>query len=105
MTAKHYDKGKPRLDMLPYKALLGVTEVLEYGAKKYGDYNWLGGMAWHKVYASMLRHAWAWWWGEDIDTESGIHHLKHCATNALFLVEYVVRKIGVDDRPNLDKSK
>lgn len=41
MPGIKYDAGKPRLDLLPPKAILAIGEVMTYGAAKYGANNWL----------------------------------------------------------------
>jgi hypothetical protein len=34
---------RPRFDLIPREALLGLARRLEYGAAKYGEYNWQKG--------------------------------------------------------------
>jgi len=41
-----YDQGKPRMSLLPREGLIPIVQVLEFGARKYGDYNWRKGMKW-----------------------------------------------------------
>jgi hypothetical protein len=43
-THRH-DAGKPRLDLLPFDAILGVGAALEYGAAKYSERNWERGLS------------------------------------------------------------
>lgn len=85
---KKFDEGKPRMSLLPYQPLLEVVKVLEFGAKKYGDYNWRGGMDWMRLIDAALRHCFAWLSGENVDKESGLDHLAHAACNLLFLLQY-----------------
>jgi len=78
--------GKPPLGLLPFRGLAGISAALEYGASKYLPWNWqdkyedetdesirqtYGGAA--------LRHLYQWIdpSEEDLDDESGIHHLFH----------------------------
>lgn len=42
MSGVKYDAGKPRLDLLPPKAVMALGEVMTYGAAKYGADNWQG---------------------------------------------------------------
>lgn len=93
-----FDQGKTRLDLLPPELLEGVGQVLSMGALKYAPRNWEKGMKWGRVYASLMRHLLAWQKGEKVDTESGLSHLWHVATNAAFLITYEARGIGEDDR-------
>ena len=55
-------------------------------------------MKWGRVFAAMLRHAWAFWRGESHDPVDGQHHLASVAWCAAALYEYERRKIGEDDR-------
>jgi len=94
-----YDKGKPRMDLIPTSALKALGEVLEFGAQKYADRNWEKGISWSRLYASTLRHLVAYWDGLDKDEESGLHPLKHALTNIAFLIEYTKTHPELDDRP------
>lgn len=96
-----FDTGKNRVDLLSPQALEGAAEVLTYGANKYAERNWERGMAYSKVYGPLLRHLLKWWRGEEVDEESGLHHLKHVLCNALFLVHYLETGVGTDDRPKV----
>jgi len=94
------DQGKPRWDLLPPAALGKLAEVYTFGvAKGYPARNWEKGMAWSRPFAALMRHAWAFWAGEDMDPESGLPHMAHVAWNALALLEYQVLGKGEDDRP------
>ena len=98
---KKFDAGKPRLDLLPYSGLTMAAEVLEYGRKKYGKNNWACGMSWSRPYAACLRHLMAWNNGENIDPESGLHHIGHALCNLLFLATFISEPegyAGFDDR-------
>lgn len=91
------DIGKVRYDLFP-PSLAEVAKVYTLGAKKYGDRNWEQGLPWGRVFAAMLRHAWAWWWGEKFDPEDGQHHLASVAWAALALMQYEATGNGVDNR-------
>lgn len=92
------DSGKPPWDLLPYDALDDVVAVLMYGATKYAPRNWEAGMRWGRLFAAAMRHMRAWWGGEDSDPETGLPHLAHAACCILFLLAYMKRKAGIDDR-------
>ncbi len=98
MEGSHFDSGKPRVDLLPVEALLGAASVMGYGAQKYSDHNWRGGIEWNKLYASTLRHLFAWQTGEDIDPESGLPHLDHAMCDIGMLSASVKCGIGKDTR-------
>lgn len=93
-----HDSGKPPLGLLPPKALREVAEVMAFGAKKYGKHNYLAGMDWSRLYDAMLRHVNSFIDGEDNDPETGLSHIAHASCCALFLLEYIKRDIGTDDR-------
>ncbi len=92
------DGGKPRMDLLPFDALLDVADVLDYGAKKYAARNWEKGMLWGRMSGAALRHLGRWMTGENVDPESGRHHLAHFACCALMLLALAKRNVGTDDR-------
>lgn len=99
-AVKHdFGTDKYRYDLLPPGPLGEVAQVMDFGAKKYGDYNWTKGTKWSRFFAAALRHLWAWWRGEDNDPESGRSHLAHVACCVLFLLQYAQGKRGTDDRP------
>jgi hypothetical protein len=94
-----FDMGKPRVDLLPPDALLKISQVLDYGARKYGDRNWELGMEWQRLYAAVLRRLFQWQAGEDLDEESGLPHLAHAGAGIMFLLSYQHRESGTDNRP------
>lgn len=91
------NEGKLRWDLVTPE-FEELVAVFHFGSQKYSDHNWLKGMKWSKMFASMMRHIWKWFRGEDRDEESGLHHMAHVAWNALALVTYDKYKIGEDDR-------
>jgi hypothetical protein len=96
-SARKNDSGKDRWDLLP-QSILGLVHVFTMGAKKYDDWNWRKGFAWHRVFRALMSHAWKWWWGEKFDQEDGQRHLASVAWCALTLMEFEDRGIGEDDR-------
>ena len=85
------DAGKPRLDLLPPKAILAIGEVMTYGAAKYGPNNWQG-VAPERYTAALLRHLMAYMDGQEQDEESGLPHLWHVLTNAALAVAITERR-------------
>ena len=99
MTSKKYDAGKADLSILSYSALEQIAKAFEFGANKYGRYNYLEtGFRWTRLCSSTLRHAYAFAWGEDNDPESGLPHPAHIAANAIMLLDHLNYNIGIDDR-------
>lgn len=85
-VGRKYDSGKPRLDLLPFDALAEVAKVMTFGANKYGDDNWRMVEPASRYESAMLRHYAAHKAGEQVDPETGMSHLAHMATNALFIL-------------------
>ncbi len=97
---KRYDAGKLRWDLVPPE-FEEVVRVYTVGAQKYADRNWEKGMSWGRCFGSLCRHTWAFWRGEDYDKETGCHHMAMAAWNAIALLTYSLRKVGVDDRSRI----
>lgn len=88
-----------RFDLIPPDPLWALAEHYGQGAQKYEDRNWEKGYAWSLSFAAMMRHAWAFWAGEDIDPETGSHHLTAVAWHAFTLLEFDGTHPDKDDRP------
>jgi hypothetical protein len=92
------DAGKLAWHLFPFDAVRDVVRVLMRGAKKYTAHNWRAGMLWSRPYDATLRHLDAFWSGEDLDPETGEHHLDHALCELLFLRDYAKRYPENDDR-------
>lgn len=92
------DHEKIRLDLLPPKPLFEIAQVLTYGTHKYSAWNWSKGIAFSRLFAAMLGHIWAWWAGEDNDSDTGYSHLAHAGCCLLFIMELRHTKPDCDDR-------
>jgi hypothetical protein len=92
------DADKLPWHLLPGDALEEVVKVLQFGAVKYGEHNWAKGMRWSRPWSALMRHAWAWWRGQDKDPETGLSHMAHCCCCVLFILAFEKRKVGTDDR-------
>jgi hypothetical protein len=85
---RKFDSGKSEYGLIPPHALEEMVKVLTLGAQKYDRDNWRyvpDGK--RRYFDAAQRHLWAWKRGEQVDPESGIHHLAHAATNLFFLYE------------------
>jgi len=98
------DEGKARFDLIPVYPLFELARLYTRGAVKYLARNWENGLAWGRVFAAMMRHAWAWWGGEEYDPEDGQHHLDSVAWCAFTLREYTRTHPELDDRPTTLRS-
>lgn len=100
--AKRYDAGKtPFADFDTFFDEGFAAEIgaaFRYGAIKYGKDNWKAGMSWFRCMNSCRRHLLAFWKGERLDPESGIHHLALATCSIMFLFVYERDSIGKDTR-------
>ena len=100
LTPLKHDQEKLRMELIPPEFEEATARGLTYGARKYSAGNWASGegFEWSRLYGGLRRHLSAWSKGEDIDPESGNHHLDHACCMLAFLVAHVQRKHGKDDR-------
>lgn len=92
------DADKPRTDLLDAEFMLGVANVLRFGAAKYSAHNWRGGISFSRLLAAILRHTFAILSGEDTDAESGLPHIHHLGCSVMFLSWMMKHKPDLDDR-------
>jgi hypothetical protein len=86
---RKFDGGKLEYGLLPPLALEETVKVLTFGAQKYERDNWQKVPdAKRRYFDALQRHVWAWKQGEQIDPESGIHHLAHAMCCLMFLHEH-----------------
>lgn len=89
---RKFDGGKLRYGLVPPLALKEMVKVLTFGAEKYEPDNWkFVPDSKRRYFDALQRHLWAWKEGEQIDTESGIHHLAHAMCCLSFLYEHDVK--------------
>lgn len=85
------DAGKMRYDLMPFDALDEVARVLTFGIQKYPkpEENWRVNSAPEDIKryeAALLRHMSEHMQGRETDDETGLPHMAHIATNALFII-------------------
>lgn len=92
--------AKVPLHLVPPAAKHYLAMALADGAGKYGAYNWRNEDISISTYkAALERHMDAFWDGEDVAEDSGVHHVAHAmACCALILDAMSIGKL-VDDRP------
>ena len=72
-----HDTGKVDLSLVSRASYEAEAAALAFGEKKYGRYNYTQGFEASRLVAACLRHVTAWNDGENLDPESGLHHLGH----------------------------
>lgn len=97
--AIRFNAEKLRIDLIPPELITSVSEVLTFGARKYGDRNWEKGMPHMDYWASCQRHLWKWANGEDIDADSGLLHLSHAGCNIAMMLHHINHHPNLDNRP------
>ena len=91
-AGRKFDGGKMEYGLLPPLALEETVKVLTFGAQKYERDNWQKVPdSKRRYFDAMQRHVWAWKQGEQMDPESGIHHLAHAMCCLMFLYEHDVK--------------
>ena len=86
-TKEALSTTKSQPSLIPPEFILGMGQVLAFGASKYSIDNWKKCPE-DKLYLykdALLRHFLAYISGEDNDTETGLSHLYHLGCNAAFL--------------------
>lgn len=91
---------KVPLHLVPPSAKHYLALALADGARKYGPYNWRDHAISVSVYkAAAERHLDAFWDGENVAPDSGVHHVAHAmACCALMLDAFSLGMLN-DDRP------
>lgn len=92
------DKEKVDLSLLPTEALIAGAKAFMVGEKKYGRYNYYKGHNASQLVAALLRHATAWFDGEENDPIDGQPHLGSVIACAAMLLKQQALGTLVDDR-------
>lgn len=93
-----YDDDKPRMDLVPYDAVVEIAKVLSFGAKKYGDGNWAKGLEISRLLGACERHLGEFKEGRDVDSETTLTHVAHAACNLLFILWTLKHRPELDNR-------
>lgn len=97
-NALKFDQEKVPLELLSGEALTEIGKVLQFGAKKYSEWNWAHGINYTRVLGAILRHVFAYLQGEDKDKETGLSHIAHAAAECMFILHYEKFKPEFDNR-------
>lgn len=93
-------KKKPQLQLVPPIIIESMAAALAIGADKYGPWNWRENKVEIMTYlGAMKRHIDAVLEGEDLDPESGTHHLGHVAAGCAIVLDAAAQHTLVDNRP------
>lgn len=97
--ALRWSTGKTEVQRVPPSLIKAVARVLQKSSVKYpdsddGTANWMRGMDYQGLIGNMMRHLLAFQEGEDLDKETGEHHLAHMVCNAAFILEFDVKGLG-----------
>lgn len=86
---RKFDGDKLQYGLLPPQALKATVDVLTFGAQKYEPDNWKNVPdSKRRYFDAAQRHLWAWKEGEQLDPESGKHHIAHALCCLMFLIEH-----------------
>jgi hypothetical protein len=97
MSGIKFDQGKPDMSLLPHDSLIEIAKVMDFGKQKYSAHNWKNEIEWSRVLAAAYRHMGEFNEGRRVDSETGLSHLAHAATNLLFLLWYEKNRGAKDD--------
>ena len=86
-------EGKPRMSLVPHKALSDVMQRYLAGAEAYGENNWKLGMKNSVLYDSAMRHMMAYWTGDESED-----HLGAVLWNVMGLIDNHNKRPEMDDR-------
>lgn len=99
----------PLISVVPPSSIIYEALAMRYGAYLapradggfgYGPYNWrTKGVRASTYIDTFLRHAFAWWDGEDVASDSKVHHLGHLKASCGVTLDAIESKTFIDDRP------
>lgn len=97
---------KPPLSVLPMPVLYEVAAGMLEGALKYRRHNYrVAGVRASVYFDATMRHLTAWWEGQDIDSDSGIHHVSKAIASLMVLRDAMLQgMLAQDDRPPSSKD-
>jgi len=91
---------KAPLSTLSMPVCFEVAAGMLEGGCKYGRHNYrVIGVRSSVYYDATMRHLAAWWEGQDIDPDSGIHHVSKAIASLFVLRDAMIHGKVYDDRP------
>jgi len=95
-----YGVAKPSMATVPPVALVHLMLAMGNGADKYGRMNWRETSVLSSIYyAAAMRHLMAWFDGQELDADSGVHHLGHVMACCAIILDANACHTLDDDRP------
>ena len=92
--------SKAPMSTVSAAVLMEVGVAMLEGASKYGRHNYrAAGVRASVYYDALMRHAMAWWEGEDNDPDSGMSHITKAITTLVVLRDAMIQDKFTDDRP------
>ena len=89
-----------QMSSIPWLAVIEQSDGNYEGNAKYGRHNYrVKGVLASVYFDAMMRHLLQWWEGEDIDEDSGKHHLSKVLSCVAVLRDAMIADNWVDDRP------
>lgn len=98
MSGTKHDESKAQMELLSHAALEQIAHVMGFGAKKYGIFNYRGGIAYGRIIGAAYRHLGAFNSGEDLDPETGLSHIAHLGACSLMLLDMLREHPDLDTR-------
>lgn len=97
---------KVSMSKFPAVAIVHGAHAMMDGAMKYGAYNWRAKQVQADIYVdAALRHLAAWFEGEELAQDSGVHHLGHAIACCAILLDAQETGNLIDNRPVNEKSR
>lgn len=96
---------KELYSLLPWPEIAELAHLYEAGASKYEKRNWEKGYDYSLSFDALMRHATAWWMGEETDPETKKSHMAAVAFHAFALMRFLNEYPELDDRPNTAKGQ
>lgn len=91
---------KVALELVPATSMIYEALAMADGARKYGPYNWRENEVQANIYiGAALRHINAWYNGEEVAEDSGVHHLGHAKACLGIILDSLECGKLVDNRP------
>jgi hypothetical protein len=100
-----YGDKKVPLQLIPATSLIHEAMALKEGARKYNPFNWRRDPVEALTYVgACLRHLLAWQDGQELDPETGNHHLGHAKACLGIILDAQATGNLIDNRPLKGKA-